>query len=284
MSYTVALLKVEFKRLFRSLGFYVSVMIGIIISVMQFITYVIPRSLNVIYGFDGTISTYPFSVYNSWIGVTMGFEAFSTSFLYICILLASIPFCITFCIDKKNGYVNQLYIRASGKNVHIAKFIVTFVSGGITVLIPVLLNYFVTLIMLPALKPVQNGLFVLTGNSFIDDLFYNKPELFTFIYLVGFFMYGGAFSVTALVAAYYFDSVFLVLITPFVVFYGLNIISDVLGKIFAFPSISPMLLMAPTNGTGSGGLVMYILEPLILITLCGAMFLVKYADAKNDLK
>ena len=42
--------------------------------------------------------------------------------------------------------------------------------------------------------------------------------------------------------------------------------------------------MAPTNGTGSGGLVMYILEPLILITLCGAMFLVKYADAKNDLK
>ena len=81
-------------------------MIGIILVTGAFINEAVPH-MDILYAFDGSAASYPFSVFNSWIGNWMGYEPFATSYLYVCILLASLPYCHTFSKDNKNQYILQ---------------------------------------------------------------------------------------------------------------------------------------------------------------------------------
>lgn len=95
------LLRIELKRLFKSKLFYVSLFIGLALSVGGFIECAKPH-LNITNGFNGGVETYPFSVFNSWMGMFMGLKPISTSYLYIFMLLAALPYCGFFCRDNKN--------------------------------------------------------------------------------------------------------------------------------------------------------------------------------------
>lgn len=110
MKVTKKLLLIEFRRVFKSKLFYISLMIGIILVTGAFINEAVPH-MDILYAFDGSAASYPFSVFNSWIGNWMGYEPFATSYLYVCILLASLPYCHTFSKDNKNQYILQYYCR-----------------------------------------------------------------------------------------------------------------------------------------------------------------------------
>ena len=91
MKVTKKLLLIEFRRVFKSKLFYISLTIGIILVTGAFINEAVPH-MDILYAFDGSAASYPFSVFNSWIGNWMGYEPFATSYLYVCILLASLPY------------------------------------------------------------------------------------------------------------------------------------------------------------------------------------------------
>ena len=110
MKVTKKLLLIEFRRVFKSKLFYISLMIGIILVTGAFINEAVPH-MDILYALDGSAASYPFSVFNSWIGNWMGYEPFATSYLYVCILLASLPYCHTFSKDNKNQYILQYYCR-----------------------------------------------------------------------------------------------------------------------------------------------------------------------------
>ena len=133
------LLRIELKRLFKSKLFYVSLFIGLALSVGGFIECAKPH-LNITNGFNGGVETYPFSVFNSWMGMFMGLKPISTSYLYIFMLLAALPYCGFFCRDNKNQYILQYYSRMSKNKIHAARFIATFISGGLVTMLPLLLN------------------------------------------------------------------------------------------------------------------------------------------------
>ena len=59
------LLKIEFKRLFKNKLFYISLFIGVVLATGSFINKVIPH-MDILNGFDGSVASYPFSVFNSW--------------------------------------------------------------------------------------------------------------------------------------------------------------------------------------------------------------------------
>ena len=146
------LLRIELKRLFKSKLFYVSLFIGLALSVGGFIECAKPH-LNITNGFNGGVETYPFSVFNSWMGMFMGLKPISTSYLYIFMLLAALPYCGFFCRDNKNQYILQYYSRMSKNKIHAARFIATFISGGLVTMLPLLLNLCATMMFIPALKP-----------------------------------------------------------------------------------------------------------------------------------
>ena len=80
--------------------------------------------------------------------------------LFICMYITCrLPYCSTFVKDNNSQYILQYYSRISKNRLHIAKFITTFVVGGLIVVIPLLVNLIATMMFVPALKPIENGLF-----------------------------------------------------------------------------------------------------------------------------
>ena len=164
------LLRIEFKRAFKSKAFYICLAIGIALAAGSFINKAVPH-MDVLKGFTGNAASYPFSVYNSWMGNFVGYEPFATAYLYVCMLYSALPYCGFFVRDNKNQYILQYYSRMSKNKVHAAKFITTFVIGGMLVFLPVLINLIATMMFIPALPPIENGLFIGTGKSIMSNLF-----------------------------------------------------------------------------------------------------------------
>lgn len=270
------LLKIEFKRLFKNKLFYISLFIGVVLATGSFINKVIPH-MDILNGFDGSVASYPFSVFNSWMGIFIGFDPFATAYVYVCMLFCALPYCGNFSRDNHNQYILQYYSRASRNKVHAARFITTFVSGGMLVLLPVLMNLIATMMCVPALSPVENGLFIGSGKSFMGCLFYNHTFVYIIIYIVQFFVYGGAFSVVSLAVAFLFDNAFLVMISPFIAYYGVGVLSTVGKNIFGLYTFNPMSYISPSNVLMDNGLIGFILEPLIIILVSGVIFFWKGA-------
>ena len=219
------LLKIEFRRAFKNKLFAASIVIGLALAAGAFIQTVVPH-IDVLGGYDGSVASYPHSVFTSWMGIGIGYDIWATVYLYVCILLAALPYCSTFVKDNNSQYILQYYSRISKNRLHIAKFITTFVVGGLIVVIPLLVNLIATMMFVPALKPIENGLFMGNGSSFMNVLFVKHTFIYTFIYIVQFFIYGGAFCVIALASSYIFNNSFLVMLMPFVTFYGLGVVSN----------------------------------------------------------
>lgn len=74
------LLRIEFKRAFKSKAFYICLAIGIALAAGSFINKAVPH-MDVLKGFTGNAASYPFSVYNSWMGNFVGYEPFATVFI-----------------------------------------------------------------------------------------------------------------------------------------------------------------------------------------------------------
>lgn len=210
------LLKIEFRRAFKNKLFAASIVIGLALAAGAFIQTVVPH-IDVLGGYDGSVASYPHSVFTSWMGIGIGYDIWATVYLYVCILFV------------------------------------------------------------PALKPIENGLFMGNGSSFMNVLFVKHTFIYTFIYIVQFFIYGGAFCVIALASSYIFNNSFLVMLMPFVTFYGLGVVSNMLRNMFGMDSFNPMRLLA-SNMLSDKQLAAYILEPIIITVISGIIFFVKGAD------
>ena len=265
------LLKIEFKRLLKSKMLYISLLIGIIITMGAFVDKAVPH-MDILNGYNGNVASYPFSVFNSWMGMFIGFDPFATAYVYVCMLLCSLPYCGLFVRDNNNQYILQYYSRASKNKVNSAKFIVTFVSGGLIVLIPVVVNLLATMMFIPALKPIENGMFIGAGMTILSRLYYDNAFVYVAIYMVQFFIYGGAFSVIALAFSYFFDNSFLVMLSPFVAFFGLGVISTLCRRLFGLITFNPNVLMAPSHLLYDIEIIPFICEPIVITLISAYIF------------
>ncbi len=69
--------------------------------------------MDVLKGFTGNAASYPFSVYNSWMGNFVGYEPFATAYLYVCMLYSALPYC-GFCKRQQESVhftVLQPYVK-----------------------------------------------------------------------------------------------------------------------------------------------------------------------------
>ncbi|MGN0316777.1 MAG: hypothetical protein ACI4E1_02465 [Lachnospira sp.] len=268
------LIKIELKRVLKSKLLYISLLIGLVFAFGSFAY----RCLLVTEKLDPSmvsVQGYPMSVFNSWMGLRMGIDAMATTYIYICMLIASMAYCGVLSSDMQSHYINQYYVRISKVKILMSRFIVTFISGGILVVIPLIVNLIATMTVVPALNPVYNGLFVLDGSCFFADIFFNAPMLYVFLYIFMFFLYGGAFCVISLVTSYIFDNSFLVILSPFVAYYGLGIVSSLCFRILGTNKFDPVYLLSPTTQLDATGALIMFIEPVIITAICLIAFLSK---------
>ena len=142
----------------------------------------------------------------------------------------------------------------------LARFIATFISGGLVTMLPLLLNLCATMMFIPALKPSGNGLFIHSGAYIMGNLFCEHPLIYVLIYVLQFFIYGGSFALVSLAVSFFIDNTFLVIISPFVTYYGLGIISTLCKSVMNIYSFNPMALLSPATKLQDGMLFAYICE------------------------
>lgn len=233
-------LKIEAERVIKGKFLWLSLSIGCIIAIAQIMFELYPYAKNPLAYYNGHYGL-PFSVFQFWMGMNFA-SPYKETFLTIFPVLAMLPYALTYHSDIKNGYVKNIYTRNKKKNYLMAKYIVTFMSAGIVVTIPYLLNLIIALCLLPALSPVRNGQYM-SAASMLQNVFYSRPFLYIVIYLIISFLYAGVFASVTLAATCIVENIFLLSLVPFLLWYGLGIISSFFIARYQLESINPIQLL-----------------------------------------
>lgn len=224
------MLRFELKRALSGKAFLFALILGCAITLSDVFLNVIPEANNP--NFDLAMAVklgaYPKSVYSSWIG-GQARTLQSTLFYLFIPLIAAIPFADSYCFDRA-GYIKNIATRCSIRDYLISKYIAVFLSAGIAVSIPIIVNFIATAAVVPCLIPqASTFLFTIDALSAFDKIFYTTPFVYFLIYLVIDFVIAGLFAEIALVAVLVSKNRYVVIISPFAVYLALYFISGVIG-------------------------------------------------------
>lgn len=237
------LIKIELGRAFKNKFFMMSLAIGLVIVLSQVVMLVIPVSKYLDTNLTDQYS-FPFSVYNKWLGME---SQTVQSILYYLLLpiLACIPFADSFYTDKKSGFLKNILIRTDKKKYYISKYIAVFLSGGLAFVIPLIVCFAVTGLFLPFVTPdVFSFTYPIWDYSMWSDIFYSTPLVYTILYFIMDFLFAGVIATLALLASFYVDYKFVVLLSPFLVYLFFYFST----RLFGFVSYSPTAFLKPDQG------------------------------------
>lgn len=269
-------LKLECKRAFTSKGFALSLAIGCAIAAIQIAAEVIPLSLQLTnYTTLNLPMSYPGWLYCQWLG---GEEMAFFSFLFYLILpvLAVLPHGTSFFADITGGAIHNYCIRTGKSAYFTAKYIATFLSGGLAVVIPLLLNFAGAAMFLPAMKPETAAFTSLIGEqSSFPFLYYNYPLLHVALFLLIIFLFSGLLASFALLCSFYVGYSFIVLMAPFAVYLFVSAFFSLVG----LPSWRPDTFLKPSYEESS--VIPILVESSVL--LIGTLYGFVYKGSKEDM-
>lgn len=178
------LIKMEFKRVFHSKMFYLSLGIGLLITTLQWIEVGLPMAVNIVDGYIPSEVSTPYSAFESFFGLAGPPLVYRQIYYTIAPILAVMAHAVTLCGDKASGYVKNLYIRSKRQDYYTAKYIVSGIAGGIAVTAPIAANFLWNLMMLPAIEPMASMAIYPYGIGLWSDVLYTNPYLFILLYIL----------------------------------------------------------------------------------------------------
>lgn len=272
-------LKLEIKRVLKSKRFWIAISIGCVIAILHYIITaynfigVSEWSLEPInkeeFGDFGTRS--PNTWYESWIGGEW-YSLFSYVFFMILPLLSVITLGDSLVFDKVSGYSKNLFIRGKRKDYYFARFISSFISGGIVVIVPLFLNILLYCTTLPSLTPeVARGTSPIFADCMWSELFYSHPMVYVVLYLLIILVFSGLFSAFAAAIGSLTENKFLPLVFPFIcyLFSYISLASIGLGR------YSPFCFLTPAQRVQNITLGVIIAEALLIFIPTAALFVWK---------
>lgn len=260
-------IKSDIYKLLRERGFYISLIIGIILSVWNLInSLVIQNNMNESiqeYGAEYLYTYYPVSVFNSYLGINN--NSLQTNIFYMILpFLAVLPFSMSYFDERKSSYINLILTRTSKCKYYLSKYIVSFFSGSLICLIILGFSLFLHAMFIPSVMPeVTTAYFpVAYEGSLWLDIYLSHPYVYILLYTLLDMVYCGIFSVLALSASFIFDYKITVFVFPFVIYllssYLFNTLGLMSGKMMSF---LPQYQMKNAN------LKVILIEALIFIVL-----------------
>ncbi len=196
--------KFELYRAFHSRSFVISLLLGSVICALDLITFYIMVG-------QGRY------LVQAWIGTDYLF-VYNQMFYYLLPLLACLPYGGSLYTDIKNGYDKNICVKASRLNFVFAKGISVFLSGFVSVCLPLVMNMFIAAGMYSNYIP-ERLLFDSIGlqNTYMFSLIYsNHPAMYCFVYILVDGLFAGAISLTSLSLTVKVKSSFTAIVTPMV--------------------------------------------------------------------
>jgi hypothetical protein len=163
------------------------------------------------------------TIFNFWIG-NEARSLGSTIFFYIFPLVVAIPYGWSYCSELKCGYVKNMVIRCGRKNYYLSKYIATFLSGGLVMIIPLIINIMLIACFIPARIPdvvsaVYTGIF---PEDLMAELYYSKPFLYLAFYLLIDFFFCGLIATLSFAITTFTKSRVVVTLFPFAIILGFH--------------------------------------------------------------
>lgn len=264
------MLKIEFSRAFINKYLYLSILIGAIITVSHLIQYVIPlsKTLDEYLAFNKPMS-YPGWLFASWMG---GNQYNMQGYLYYLLLpiTSTIPFADSFFLDRKNGFIKNVFIRTQKVNYYLSKYLATFMVGGVAVIIPLLINFGCSTLLLPSMLPQASSSFdFINAASMWSELYFSHPFIYVFSYILIDFVFGGLIATIAVVVGHFVEHRFIVLISPLLFYIFVFSIFNLFDAI----ALEPINFLQPSFGFSNFTIIL--IEATVLAITTSIVFIFK---------
>ena len=183
----------------------------------------------------------------------------SALFFFFWPILVALPYGWSFWKEKKDQSYIQIEARVCRKEFLWAKFMAVFISGGIVMSIPILLNILILALFHPYEMPhVLSGMNALVNGYFLSSLYHSNLWLFLFIWCLVDFLWGGVIACFCLVVGSKPTFQVMVILTPYLVLLALEIILNTFlyGPNFTLYEVCPMeLAKAGTLSANPGWII-----------------------------
>lgn len=258
--------RIECKRALKNPFTYGALLVGIVICIAEVIVDVVPE-LEFLLG--RAIMEYPDTVFDN--GILFENSKFQQIYYTIIPLLAVIPNGISFYNDIESGYIRQIITREEKRKYYTAKFMVTFLSAGLITIIPLIINLMTCMALLPSAIP-QPGVMKsgITSGYMMAELFFESPYAYTIIYLAIDFIISGIIAIFAVSISWVAFSKYLVMFTPFILYYMLHFILQYAGLM----EWSPLYMLLVNQAAVPVGAVNVIVMILGLLSLSVITFII----------
>lgn len=196
-------IKLELIRMIRSRGIKAALFIGLLFVISHMILVLKYASLNA----AGSAENIPFSSFMFFMGYDMyGWQG--VLFLEMAPLLAALPYANSYFTDISEGYIKNIISRKRKKEYLTAKYIAVFISGGIAVIVPLILDIMICTAFLPSYPP-------LIGTGVFNHIYGIHPCLQIVGFLTIDFFIGGVYAVCTLLVTDLIQNKYLLLIFPY---------------------------------------------------------------------
>ena len=224
--------KFELYRAFHSRTFVISLLIGAIICALDLITFMVTFGSNERY------------LIQAWIGTDYQF-AYNQMFYILLPVLACLPYGGSLYADTKNGYDKNICVKASRLNFAFAKGLSTFLSGFVSVCLPLAMNMFIAAGIYSNYVPERLTFTSIDvpDNYLFAMIYCDHPAIYCLIYILVDSLFAGAIALTSLSLTAKVKSSFTAVVTPLV----LIIMFDIFVGVKDFGNWSVTSMLNPTQ-------------------------------------
>lgn len=265
-------IRMELQKGLHSSTFYLSIIIGVLITTINVVENISTTSQiteNIKQQFTGISSSYiGASLFVNWIAVNIPSLGHQMYYL-IWPILAALPYGWSYYQERHNGVYYQMVCRSSKTQYLVAKYLAVFISGGLAVSIPVLINLLISALICPYCIPkVITSIVAIFDGSFLSEIFYSSPWLHALIWCVVEFLWGGVAACCCLISGTKPRLQVIVTLTPFALFVLLDgVISVIRSFVTINIEFSPLqLASAATLYQNPEWVVFWVLGLLLLIS------------------
>ena len=270
-----SVLKLELKKAFKNKFFWISVVLGCLITLLSFehmvnmyyegMSAISGNSTDIIYDPHIGINT----VFNCWIGGEP-FSLGSSIYFFVFPLLIALPYGWSYSEERKCGYRRMMITKTGKKKYYCAKYVAVFLSGGVAMVLPLIFNFWMTLLVVPAILPdvTMNMFYGVFGGSFLAELYYTVPFLYVAIYLFIDFVYCGFLVCICMAVSGIVRQKWGVVLIPFLLLLFVHVITD---YIYSDPSVAYKELSrgVEVRYSFSGSIILLFAIGLLVISLIG---------------
>ena len=238
------MLKEELSRAIKSWRFAVSLIFVILLVCIHQIFFIIPQS-QYLDLFSGDPMMCPHSLFNKWIGLDFG-GFMSLALYWLFPLIAAFPFADSYFWDVQKGYAENILVRCSRAKYLRAKLLAVGISSALLVLIPLVLDLFLTAMWIPAItpQPITNT-FPVTYLEMWSKIYYLHPWLYVALYTLLDSVFISTTIVCSVAIGKFCSNSFEVLLLPFVIY----IVSYFACMWLKIAQFSPMYFLFPHQPT-----------------------------------